>query len=140
MEGENIPESNTKPPNRLRLQTDRLRRPNPVLILNLPPDTIQHAAQLCRERQRRRRRAAAQRATVQIRHWLPDYHGHHDQRDQNESVHARAGKERQDVVQEEDRCDYAVDYGDAGLSLSACVRARFRVDLASGLGLGHLPR
>jgi hypothetical protein len=111
------PQGNTQPPNSLRLQTNRLGRPNPRLIVDLPTDRSNVTVQMRRECIRRRILVPqlSQRRTLQVGQGLAHHHRDDDEPNKKEQVEGCAGEEGEDVIQEEDCGDYAVYYCDAGL-------------------------
>lgn len=82
-QNQNSPKRNTQPPNSLRLNTNRLRSPNPRNIINLPTNTSNIT------RKPRCKRICGgiliaqlrQRRTLQVRKWLADDDGDDNQCD-----------------------------------------------------------
>lgn len=111
------PQCNAQPPDSLHLEADRLRRADKIAVGD-PAALVQQVAQMSGKGIRGRVAAGQipEDVAVQIRKRLADEDGDYDERNQHEKVHHRAGNERQDVVDEEDEGEDAVENDDAGLA------------------------
>lgn len=61
---------------------------------------------------------------VEVREWLSNHNGYHDQGDQEESVDDCGDEVGEEIVEEEDNCNGAVEDGNADLKLIISIHNR----------------
>lgn len=137
-EEKNVPQSNTQPPDTLRLQTNPLTGTNQSPVLQLSVQVGQVAAQFRGEGIRTGNVVGdlSDLITLEIREWLSDYNSHDNDSDEKEEVCDGGSQEGEDIVEEKNPSDYAVDYCYTGLfritvSWKSCFKG-FMMRLALG--------
>lgn len=112
-----LPQRDAEPPDSLHFKADRLGCADEFAVDNSAAHLVQEVAQMGGKGICGRVTAGqlADQFAVQIRERLADQHRDHNDRNQQKPVHRRVDEKRQDVVDEEDESECAVENGDASL-------------------------